>query len=353
MPVNGTKSINPKNGFFLTFIHKEKGMQCSSIKNDGKQCTHRILEGTRCVIHQRKFQITGPNATRKKELDLIHKRLNSEIYERWKVHRDETTKAAEIRAEDIRHRIAKDALIREIQETGQENADDEYIARAIARLEEARVARAARFAQRHLAHARLVVDMERREAPIQRELEAFANDRQNVHTTVVVNAVKTMISKILEIPVPEEYRTENMKTLSEVIDQCQPSMKAVWQMAAKYCNNEDIYDMGPGIYAKVLNSVWQFIKNSEHHEDLKKILASELVDSIGMCAQGNLSRICNVLTGYMDGLDVRSDREILGDKMAQLRDIENVEQRIQVGRALLHNLHIPEEEWIPWLEALE
>jgi hypothetical protein len=98
-------------------------------------------------------------------------------------------------------------------------------------------------------------------------------------------------------------------------------------MAAKYCNNEDIYDMGPGIYAKVLNSVWQFIKNSEHSDDLKKILASELVDSVGMCAQGNLSRICNVLTGYMDGLDVRSDREVLGDKMAQLRNIEDVQQR--------------------------
>lgn len=328
-------------------------MQCCSIKNDGKQCTVRILEGTRCALHERKFQITGPNATRTKELEMIHKRINNEIYVRWRGNPNLAARTAEIRAEDIRHRIAKDALIREIHETGQENADDEYIARRLAHLENVRVARAARFAERHLARGiRFAEHLAERE-PIQRELEAFANDRQNVHTTVVVNAVKTMISKILEIPVPEEYRTENMKTLSEVIDQCQPSMKAVWQMAAKYCNNEDIYDMGPGIYAKVLNSVWQFIKNSEHHEDLKKILASELVDSIGMCAQGNLSRICNVLTGYMDGLDVRSDREILGDKMAQLRDIENVEQRIQFGRALLHNLHIPEEEWIPWLEALE
>ena len=329
-------------------------MQCCSIKNDGKQCTVRILEGTRCALHEKKFQITGPNATKKKDLENIHKRLNAEIYDRRRLGTiDFAARAAELRAEDIRHRIAIDALIREIRETGQENADDEYIARRLALADEARVARAARFAQRHLAHARLVVALERGEAPIQRELEAFANDRQNVHTTVVVNAVKTMISKILEIPVPEEYRTENMKTLSEVIDQCQPSMKAVWQMAAKYCNNEDIYDMGPGIYAKVLNSVWQFIKNSEHSDDLKKILASELVDSVGMCAQGNLSRICNVLTGYMDGLDVRSDREVLGDKMSELRNIENVQQRIQIGRALLHNTHIPETEWAPWLEALE
>lgn len=324
-------------------------MQCCSIKANGNQCALRVLEGTRCVVHERMFQITGPNATKQKDLENIHKRLNNEIYDRWKVTRDNATRKAELRAEDIRHRIAKDTLLREIHDTGQENADDEYIARRLARVDEARARRAALFAERQIMRGPL----QEGQAPILRELEAFALDRQNVHTTVVVSAVKTMIAKVLEIPVPEEYRTETMKTLSEVIDQCQPPLKAVWQMAAKYCNNEDIYDMGPGIYPKVLNAVWQFIKTSEHQEDLKQILKTELTDSIGMCAQGNLSRICNVLTGYMPGLDVRSDRELLGDKMAQLREIEDVQQRIQVGRALLHNLHIPEEEWTPWLEALE
>lgn len=324
-------------------------MQCCSIKANGNQCTVRVLEGTRCVVHERIFQVTGPNATKKKDLENIHKRLNNEIYDRRRLGTiDSHATAAELRAEDIRHRIAKDALLREIRDTGQENADDEYIARRLDLADQARARRAARFVERQIMRL-----PQEGQAPVLRELEAFALDRQNVHTTVVVSAVKTMITKVLEIPVPIEYRTETMKTLSEVIDQCQPPLKAVWQMAAKYCNNEDIYDMGPGIYPKVLNAVWQFIKTSEHQEDLKQILRTELTDSIGMCAQGNLSRICNVLTGYMPGLDVRSDRELLGDKMAQLRDIEDVQQRIQVGRALLHNLHIPEEEWTPWLEALE
>jgi hypothetical protein len=319
-------------------------MQCCSIKSDGHQCTRRILEGTRCQQHEQTFQITGPNATRRKEMVLIHKRLNNEIYERWKVTRDNATRQAELRAEDIRHRIELDSFFRLIRDTGQEHADDEFIARRLERRE-------AVLQARHEERVRRFNNVQ--QAPVQRELEAFALDRQNVHTTVVVSAVKTMITKVLEIPVPVEYRTETMKTLSEVIDQCQPPLKAVWQMAAKYCNNEDIYDMGPGIYAKVLNAVWQFIKTSEHQQDLKDILKAELTDSIGMCAQGNLSRICNVLSGYMEGLDVRSDREVLGDKLAQLREIEDVQQRIHVGRALLHNLHIPETEWAPWLEALE
>jgi hypothetical protein len=164
-----------------------------------------------------------------------------------------------------------------------------------------------------------------------------------------------MISKILAIPIPDEYRTETMKTVTEIIDQCKPSLKAVWQMTAKYCNiAEDIYEMGPGIYAKVLNAVWQFIKTSEHEDDLKKILTSELTDSVAMCAQGNLSRICNVLTGYMDGLDIRSDREVLADKMLELRrSALDREFRLETARAMLHNHHIPQGEWADYLEALE
>lgn len=329
-------------------------MQCCSLKADGHQCTVRILDGVRCKTHEKKYQITGPNATRISELNLSHKRKMNEIWNRFIATTDIQAKNAEVRAENIRHLTAMDNLLRSIQELGQQRDDDPFIARRLARLDVLRNRRREQIRERR--QARMIVGLNvqaQAQAPVQRELEAFALDRQNVHTEMVVTAVKTTISKVLEIPVPIEYRTETMKTLTEVIDQCQPSLKAVWQMTAKYCNNEDIYDMGPGIYAQVLNSVWQFIKSSEHGEDLKKILASELADCVGMCAQGNLSRICNVLSGYMEGLDVRSNREILGDKLAELEQMGDVNQRIQLARAILHNMHIPETEWAPWLEALE
>jgi hypothetical protein len=71
-----------------------------------------------------------------------------------------------------------------------------------------------------------------------------------------------------------------------------------------------------------------------------------------MCAQGNLSRICNVLSGYMEGLDIRSDREILGDKMSKLMEIQNISERLMTGKSILHNMHIPETEWADWLDVL-
>lgn len=328
--------------------------QCCSIKTDGTRCSRNVIDSIRCKQHNAKFQMTGPNATRLHEIKLIHKRNLELIRLSWRQHHDSARNGNEVRMEEIRYLTEKNDLIRMIEvETNQlgHNADLPYLVRRREnfermieerRLRRMELRREQRFAQEDEAF------------PINegRDLQNLATDRQNVHTTIVVNNVKQTLEKVLEIQVPLEYRTRTMKTITEIIDQCQPSERASWQMVAKYCGQEEIYDLGPGIYSRVLNAVWQFIKNSEYSEDLKQILSSELEDCIGMCAQGNLSRICNVLSGYMEGLDIRSDREILGDKMSKLMEILNVSERLESGRSILGEMRIPEVEWSVWLDVL-
>jgi hypothetical protein len=225
--------------------------------------------------------------------------------------------------------------------------------------------RAARAQRREAIQARMAVHraqaqvaqvqvQEQVRARGQEGLASLANDRQNVHTTVVVNKVQETIRKVLLIPVPPDYQTDTLKTSGEIILECRLSRKAAWQMMAKYCGDENIYDLGQGIYAKVLNSVWQFIKASPDVEDLKKILASEMEDNIGMCAQGNLSRLCNILSGYMEELnvDMRSTNEILGPRLAALMELENYDERENAAIAILGELHVPPEQWQVWIEPL-
>jgi hypothetical protein len=184
-------------------------------------------------------------------------------------------------------------------------------------------------------------------------LAAFAADNQNVHTAIIVEKVKTMVQKILEIPVPSEYETDTLKTPGEIILECNLTKKAAWQMMSKYCEEVDIYDLGIGIYPKILNSIWQYIKTSPDSEDLKKILKSEMQDNIGMCQQGNLSRLCNILSGYLDGLivDVQSPREILAERLAALH-AESPVDMYQQARQILYELLIAPEEWDDWLTPL-
>jgi hypothetical protein len=111
--------------------------------------------------------------------------------------------------------------------------------------------------------------------------------------------------------------------------------------------------VGKGIYGKVLDGVWQYIRNSPDKADLCKILKQELKDNIGMCAQGNLTRLCNVLAGYMDGIgNHESAAERVGRLLPKLMDIEDEEQRVSMGKEVLRESGIAEGEWGVWLEAL-
>jgi hypothetical protein len=187
-------------------------------------------------------------------------------------------------------------------------------------------------------------------------LARIANDNQNVHTQLVVEQTKKNVAEILKIPVPEIYRWQTKKlsmTYKTIIMFCHLSPKSAWQFSSMYCSDATIYDLEPGIFGKVVDGVWQFISKSPDKQDLKKILTSELRDNIGMCAQGNLSRICNVLQGYLEGIEQKeSTNVILGREFSKLMDIESVTERVNKGKLILFNNNIPQDQWETWLEPL-
>jgi hypothetical protein len=187
-------------------------------------------------------------------------------------------------------------------------------------------------------------------------MAAFARDRQNVHTTAAVAQVKHNINVIRQIFVPEEYRwnpTKISKTYREIVFDCDLSPRGNWQFASYYCNNAQIYDLEEGIFGIMTDGVWQYIRDSEDKRCLINILKRELEDNIGMCAQGNLSRICNVLSGYLPGIGQQeSISTILGREFSKLMDIEREPDRLRQGERILRENNVPEAEWEVWLDPL-
>ena len=86
--------------------------------------------------------------------------------------------------------------------------------------------------------------------------------------------------------------------------------------------------------------------------DILVRMSQELEDNVGMCPQGNLSRIINILSGFMEGAAVIY-KESLQDKMAKLSKIEEKEVRIKKAKDVLKKDKVPEDQWSAWLEALE
>uniref|UniRef100_A0A6C0KD58 Uncharacterized protein n=1 Tax=viral metagenome TaxID=1070528 RepID=A0A6C0KD58_9ZZZZ len=198
------------------------------------------------------------------------------------------------------------------------------------------------------------------EPPRERTLAEIAADNQNIHTTEVVKKFKDMVELIRKIDVPEDYRwnmTKVSKTMPEVIADCELTPKAAWQFSSKYCAADTIYDMEEGIFGKLMDSVWQHVKASPESADLKKIVKEELEMNIGMCAQGNITRVANILVGILDGLNPPEESRIekIARAIADLRPTlvgkTQVEIRLAAMKVLVP-LRMTAEEMKPWVEAI-
>jgi hypothetical protein len=363
---------------------------CPAVKADGHVCGKRIAaDAIRCGGHMSVLLRNGPHQTARNELAHRHKAVSKEFWANAEVQINFETNVIirERLVEDFEHQFnilkiehnrQKNMLIREqedeIRETG---IDPDAPARA--RREEDRRRRrenvqlrwqqeiveerldAAEQLRNRIANRvnnvnQIVRNVEVENRPVVGELARFANDNQNVHTTAAVQQTKDMVARLLAIPVPPEYRwnmLECSKTPGDIIMCCKLTPRGAWQMSAKYCQNETIYDLGEGIYGKVLDGVWQFILRSPDKPDLCRILKQEMEDNIGMCAQGNLTRLCNILAGYMEGIGPQeSPAEILGRKLPLLMGVEDENDRLKLAYNLLVDLKIPESHWLFWVEPL-
>ena len=182
------------------------------------------------------------------------------------------------------------------------------------------------------------------------DLERLANDKQNVHTTKVVQMVLDTSKKLIKIA---KKKSPDLDTMAYCFTKCKLTDKARQQMALMYYSDISIYDLKAPTYRLVLDGVWVFInsRTKELQDEIVGRLSQELEDNVGMCPQGNLSRLVNVLSGYMDGVGFKLEKSIQ-DLMLELKEIKNKEKRKVMCEKLCKDYKQSEEEKKAWLEAL-
>lgn len=370
--------------------------QCTAYTAKGNQCTKRSYDGINfCGVHHKACYNSGPHryallqlrykfdGDRNRILETYRtamETLDGVEYNRMAAERDVRLAAAR-RVFMTEHADMLTRQREEIARTGV-NPDAEADARRAQR-RQVQIQRRAQRAEERLAEGQrienIMGDLDHRIGALrgfleelddddgpafinvqrvqaQRRLEAFVQDPQNVHTTEAVNQTKEIIAKIRMVEVPEDYRwnmSVTSKTPGEIIAECKLSIHAACQMLTQYSNDVAIYEIEAGIYGKVLDSVWQFVKNSSDKNDLCRILKQEMEDNIGMCAQGNLTRICNIVAGYMDGVGQQESKsEKLGRLFAELAKIEDRVVRENKAKDVLVTNDVPHNEWSAWMEAV-
>lgn len=181
------------------------------------------------------------------------------------------------------------------------------------------------------------------------DLHAFVLDNQNVHTSVVNAQTDAGLELLLATPVPlsqstvDEIRAAwSSKPTGEIVRVANDMLR--WYQVAS-CR-----ETGDRLYRRALDGLWARAKNTP---ELVQRLWEEAVDSVGMCCDGHLSRLCNVMVGFDEAFKPQvSTGELLQQRMAALA-AENIDVDLKVERAqvVFEELGIPVHERGAWIEA--
>lgn len=200
-----------------------------------------------------------------------------------------------------------------------------------------------------------------RAAAAQPELARIAADTQNVHTTAVTRQTNDMQKKLLEVVVQPFQQTEQAIVTEWLGILPQPRWSETLRTMNdihKWFNTKSCRTMNDNLYRNMLRGVVaKIIETSDLsiRAELFKRLREECFESVGMCCEGHLSRLCNVFVGYDDAFkSLTTIGEEMQNKMAAIAGSDlPVEERLAQARAWFDEHAVPDAERQGWLAAIE
>lgn len=189
-------------------------------------------------------------------------------------------------------------------------------------------------------------------------LGALARDTQNVHTRVVSDQTNKATETLLAIKVPETQQTEKTMTLVwlGILGVSYGSYLRVAQDVNRWFNTKDCRVQDDNLYRKLLRGLVAMLnaeKDDERRSELFRRLWEECQEAVGMCCEGHISRLCNVLVGFDEAFQPPVPfGEILQSKMSAIAglDVSDEEKRRQAN-AFFDEHGTPQEERVAWLDA--
>ena len=188
------------------------------------------------------------------------------------------------------------------------------------------------------------------------ELAALASDTQNVHTGAVNRQTRTSIDLMISALVPKGQKTLDEILTAWVMDlKIGSEMSDVYKDMLYWADKKMIIQEGDYLYRRALRGLWAKIKSYDYETrmELTKRLWEECNESLGMCAQGHLSRLANVLVGFDAKFkSPQSLKESLQEALAYISTLEEpVESKIVKATQIMDELELPQEERQGWLDA--
>lgn len=172
-------------------------------------------------------------------------------------------------------------------------------------------------------------------------------DTQSIHRREVSSQTNALLASLLGDD-PESFKEDNWLPVAGWIGapvggHLRRDMK-IWY-DQQFCKQDNDF-----LYRRILNATVRYASKHVEHEELRKRIFEECTESVGMCCEGHIARLCNALVGFHElASSPVSSKEVLQERMAALAARGGTPEE---GEAILVELSIPKEQWDDWLAAL-
>lgn len=196
-------------------------------------------------------------------------------------------------------------------------------------------------------------------APPRNNLAVLAADRQNVHTRAVSEQTNKGLEKLLEeAKLAKSFRAPEWfaaRWLLKSYGDWKRVVRTVNDMQRWY-NTATCRVQNDWLYKNVLDGLYLLIRkvpDNDTKQEIYKRVYEECFESIDMCCEGHISRLCNVLVGFDETFAPPVPfGEILQNKMAAIYALEiETEEKVKQATAFFNEFAVPEAERTAWLEA--
>lgn len=174
------------------------------------------------------------------------------------------------------------------------------------------------------------------------------HDKQNVHDIEIQRTVCDSIQALLS-----DSKTDF--SMDMIINSKLKS--SIKEALVQYCQDKTIHSIHLITYQELLSYVWNRIINSEHTNELMKILEEQITDSECQCFTGRFNRTLSVLVGFYNDIKIN-----ISDKSRISAIILNCKDRIIPYNSQLHRetsklelieAGYTETEIDPWISAID
>ena len=186
-------------------------------------------------------------------------------------------------------------------------------------------------------------------------LGKIAKDRQSVHAVSVTKSTNEGIFILEKEAVPV-----GQKTLAE-IEKEWLKLYPLWRVEKIIADMKDwgsrrqVMDKKKNLYKSVLRGLWAKIKtfDCELKEELTKRLWEECTEALGMCADGHVGRLVNVLIGFDEQFKNNISPKEYFQNNISLIALSTVPMTFKLDQAkkLMDDIEMPENERQMWLDA--